>query len=108
MSDVLFIILIVLLAALAFITIPPLLIRRAISSVIQIFRQHSATDVKSARTIDELGLGPRPMAKRIFRRRDYKPQALQILMRAEVVQMTEDDKLYLSEEKLASSGLHKR
>ena len=108
MSDVLFIILIVLLAALAFITIPPLLIRRAISSVIQIFRQHNATTVKSAKTIDELGLGSQPIVKRIFRRRDYKPQALQILMRTEVVQTTEDNKLYLSEEKLASSGLYKR
>jgi len=108
MGDVFFIVLIVLLAILAFITIPPLLMRRAISSVIQIFRHHNATTVKSAKTIDELGLGSRPMMKRIFRRRDYKPQALQILMRAEVVQITEDNKVYLSEDKLASSRLYKR
>lgn len=108
MSDTLVIILIVLLAGLALVVIPQFLIRHAISSVIQIFREHNAIDVRNAKTMDDLGLRPRAMMQRMFRRRDYKPQALQILMKAEIIQTTEDGKLYLSEDRLAASKLHKR
>jgi hypothetical protein len=47
------------------------------------------------------------MMEGIFRGRDYKRYAISTLMKAEIIQATEDGKLYLSEEKLFESGLGK-
>jgi len=82
--------------------------RRAARQVIKIFRENNATDSKNARMIDDLGLRPAGALERMMRRRDYKPYALNALMKAEIVQATEDGKLYLSEEKLMESGLEGR
>jgi hypothetical protein len=101
------IILLIILALAALFFIPRWLIRRAARQVIKIFRAHSATDSKNARTIDELGLRPPGMLERMMRRRDYKPQALDALMQMGVVKVTEDGRLYLSEEKLAETGFEK-
>jgi len=87
--------------------IPRWLTRRAARQVIKILRKHNATDSKTARTVDELGLQTPGVLQRMGRRRDYKPLALNGLMQAGVIQVTEDGRLYLSEEKLASFGLEK-
>jgi hypothetical protein len=87
--------------------IPRWLVRRASHQVIKIFRKHNATDSKTARTIDELGLRPPGVLDRMMRRRDYKPHALNALIQAGVIQVTEDGRLYLSEEKLAGFGIEK-
>ena len=108
MNDVIYIVLIVVLAILAFFVIPPLRVKRAVRQVIFIFRQHSATNIKSAKTLDELGLRPKGMLDSMFKGRDYKPHALQTLMKAEIIQHTEDGRFYLSEEKLSLSGFEKR
>ena len=107
MSNTLFIIIIVVLGLLAMFVVPQFLLRRAIFKVIQIFQQHNAIGVKNAKAADELGLNPRTFVEGIFRGRDYKPRALQSLMQSEIVLMTEDGKLYLSEEKLISLRLYK-
>ena len=96
---------VLLLAAIFF--IPRWLIKRAIRQVIKIFRENNATDQKNAKTADELGLTPPGILERMMRRRDYKPYALDALMRAEIIQQTEDGRLYLSEEKLSAFGLEK-
>ena len=103
MSSMVFIVLLVVMFILGMIVLPQLLIRRAIPSVIRIFRHHNAVGVKGARTIDELGLKPRTMIDRMWRPRDYKPRALQLLIKANIIQMTEDGKLYLSEENLTAT-----
>jgi len=82
-------------------------LRRAARQVIKIFREHNATDSKNARTIDELGLRPPGVLDRMMRRRDYKPYALSALMKAEIIQATEDGKLYLSEAKLSEFGFER-
>ena len=87
----------------AAIMIPKLLIERAIHSVLQIFRDKGAITNKNAMTIDELGLKPGVFMDRFYRLRDYKPYALQILIGSNVIQMTGDGKLFLSEQELASS-----
>ena len=87
--------------------IPGWRLKRAIRQVVQIFRRYNATDVKNAKTDDELGLKPPPMLQRMTSLRDYKPYALSVLIRAEVVQQTEDGKFYLSEDKLMASNLRK-
>jgi len=105
MENVIIIVLIVVLALLALFVIPVWRLRRATRQVIQIFKEHNAFDVKNAKTIDELGLRPRGRLEGMLRTRDYKPQALDGLWKAEIVQTTEDGRLYLSEERLIASGL---
>jgi hypothetical protein len=85
--------------------IPGWLLRRAVRQVIKIFRQHNAIDATTAKSDSELGLSPQPFRKRLMHTRDYKPYALTVMMRAGVVLLTDDEKLYLSEEKLANSKL---
>jgi hypothetical protein len=89
------------------IIIPRWRLKRAIRQVIQIFQKHNATDAKSAKTDEELRLRPQGFMEGMFKGRDYKPYALGILMRAEIVQQTKDGRLYLSEEKLSTSNLGK-
>jgi hypothetical protein len=85
--------------------IPRWLTKRAARQVVKIFRKHNAVDSKTACTIDELGLRPPGLLERMMRRRDYKPYALDALMKVGVIQATGDGKLYLSEAKLADLGL---
>ncbi len=108
MDTTLFIVIVIILLILVAFVIPRYLFKRALSRVIRIFREQGAFDVKSARTVDELGLRPRAMLQGMFKGRDYKPYALDILRKADIVQMTQDDRLYLSEEKFASSRFNVR
>lgn len=69
--------------------------------MITIFKKNQALGFDSARTIDELGLRPASLSQRLVSMRDYKPWALEALVKSEVVRVTEDDRLYLDEKKLA-------
>ena len=81
--------------------LPVILNRRAASQVISLFKKNQALGIDSARTIDELGLRPAGFSQRLVSMRDYKPRALEALVKSQVVRITEDDRLYLDEEKLA-------
>ncbi|MFH1757177.1 MAG: hypothetical protein ABH969_03930 [Pseudomonadota bacterium] len=74
--------------------------RRAVSRVVEIFRQHQAIGIRQAKTIDELGLRPPGLLERVSRLRDYKQNALKILIKGEVINLTEEGKLYITEEKI--------
>lgn len=100
MSDWLFIVLMVLLFIVVVLFLPQWLLMRNVPKVIRIFRQQNAVGEKNAKPIEELGLQSKSMFQRMLSRRDYKPQALQFLIRTTVVEITEDGKLYLSEENL--------
>jgi hypothetical protein len=100
MNDVLFIVLMVLLFIAVMVVVPQWMLSRNVPKVIRIFRQQNAVGEKNAKTIEELGLLPKSMFQRMFNRRDYKPQALQFLLRTTVVEMTEEGKVYLNEETL--------
>lgn len=76
--------------------------------MIYIFRQNSAVDKKTAKTIDELGLSPRGFAERMLHTRDFKPHALNELLNMGIIKSTEDGRLYLAEEALAESGIEGR
>ncbi len=80
--------------------LPNYLTRRAIFQVIRIFRERNAVEMNNAKTIDELRLRPPDFFQRMMSLRDYKPGALQILIKAGVVLMTEDGRLYITEAKL--------
>ena len=80
-------------------------IKSAMRQVVRVFREENATTSRSAKTAGELGLGPQGRMAGMFKGRDYKPHALSLLMKADVVLTTEDGKLYLSEDKLLESGI---
>jgi hypothetical protein len=83
-----------------FFVIPRILLRRAISQVIRIFRNHHSLCSESPKTIDELGLTPQSLMDRLVKPRDYKPYGLQVLINAGVVHRTQEGKLCLLEERL--------
>ncbi len=106
MSSITVIVLIIVFLLLLLFIVPQWRLKRAIRQVIRIFKEHYAVDIKTAKTVDELGLRPRSMMEGIFRGRDYKRYAISTLMKAEIIQMTEDGRLYLSEEKLIASRFY--
>ena len=77
--------------------------RRAIFKVIEIFYQHNALEIKGAKTPHELGLERPDILKRMTRRRDYKQNALQILIKRGIIIENEDKRLYMIERKLDES-----
>ena len=101
MNETAFLILLGILFVLAMLFIPQMMMRRAIPKVIRIFQHNNAVGIKNAKALDELGLKPRGMLENLGRLRDYKPRALQLLISANIVHITEDGKFYLSEEDLA-------
>jgi len=105
MYTTILIVLIVVFMLLVLLIVPQLLLKRAIHHVIRIFREHNAIGINNSKTIDELGLRSPGMLERMFRGRDYKQYALKTLIKAAIIQTTEDERLYLSEEKLFNSGL---
>jgi hypothetical protein len=100
MNDILFIVFMIVLFIVVVLVVPQWMLMRNIPKVIRIFRENNAVGEKNAKTIEELGLLPKTMFQRMFRRRDYRPQAFQFLLRATVVEMTEEGKVYLNEENL--------
>ena len=87
------------------IALPFMMNKRAIRQVIRRFRDRQALDPSTAKTIDELGLTPPSFRERLMRFRDYKPAALNGLVRIGIVQVTEDGRFYLSEEKLGNTRI---
>jgi hypothetical protein len=101
--NVIVLIAIFIVALVAMFYMPRLMINRAIYSVIRIFRQHDAVTILGAKTVDELDLNPKSFLEKAFRLRDYKPYALQILRNADIIQTTQDGRLYLAENHLVTS-----
>ncbi len=82
------------------------LMKRAIRDVLKMFRAGQAFTPETAKFQDELGFKRRSFIQ--FKAlRDYKPTALQILIRNNIVQVTEEGKVYLSEEALLATNLEK-
>lgn len=83
--------------------LPARLTRRAMHQVIQRFYEQEALNPEGARTLGDLGLNPPSFVEKLAKPRDYKPTALRLLQQMEAVQMTQDGKLFLVEEKLHPS-----
>jgi len=85
--------------------------KRAIGRVIEIFQKQNAIGAQRAKTVDELGLTPPNLMARFTRMRDYRQNALSILIKTGIIQANEEGKLFLTEEKLGeliSKGIAKR
>lgn len=76
------------------------LYRRAICKVIGVFQRQNAVDARNAKAINELEISLRESPYRLVR--DYRPQAFQALAQAGIIQMTQDGRFYLAEDRLAS------
>jgi len=79
------------------------LTRRAIFKVREIFYQHNALGIDSAKTLHELGLERPDFLQRITRRRDYKQNALQIFIKEGIILENEEGRFYMVEERLDKS-----
>ncbi len=100
MNDILVIVLVIIVFLAGMIFIPQFMLRRAIKQVITIFRKHGATSEKSAKHIDEMGIKPQGLLSLNFGLRDYKYHAVQALIKAECVVVTDDGKVYMVEDKI--------
>ncbi len=78
---------------------------RAIKSVVQTFKDNKALSAYEAKTRAELGLAPKNIMEKIFTWRDYRENALTMLIKLEIVRPTRGEKLYLSEKQLSSSDI---
>jgi len=84
------------------------LTRRAIFRVIEIFYQHGALGMNGAKTLNELGLERPDLLQRMTRPRDYRQTALQVLIKEGIVNVMEDGRVYMIEEKLDQNLRRKR
>ena len=80
--------------------IPIYLLRRAIFQVVRIFRINHSLCSEVPKTVVELGLTPVSLMDRFSKPRDYKPYALQFLLKSGVIRQDQAGSLCLSEEKL--------
>ncbi len=103
MSSVFLILVIIVLVFGGGLFIRTFLTRRAVFKVIEIFYKHDALGVKGAKTLQELGLERPDFFQRFTKPRDYKQNALQILVKEGIVNVTEEGKVYMLEEKLDQS-----
>jgi hypothetical protein len=77
---------------------------RAVPATIKIFRDHDAMSEANAQSAESLGLKPKSLFKLSSASRDYKPRALLMLYKMEIVKSNMDGELYLNEEALARSS----
>lgn len=82
------------------------LTQRAILKVIEIFYRNKALSFQNAKNLEELGLTTPDFLQRLTQMRDYKPQALKILIKQGIVNKTPDERLYLVEKKLNPGVRH--
>ena len=107
-SRVILILILVIIAFGGALYIRTFLTRRAIFKVIEIFYQHKALGINSAKTPHQLGLERPDFLQRMMSRRDYKQNALQILIKRGIIFENEDGRLYMVEEKLDEHLISKR
>jgi hypothetical protein len=84
-----------------------IMMKRALRQVLKTLRDHEAISSEKAKFVNEMGLQKKGLLQlKAFR--DYKPTALQFLIRQEIIIVTEEGKVYLSEDALRNSGIENR
>jgi hypothetical protein len=98
-------IIVLVLVVIMILVVPPLRIRRAANSMINNLRKMNAVDEKSARTPEELGVRLTSFvpSTNLFGGGDPNQAAMSALREANVIMMTSDGRLYLSEANLGRS-----
>ncbi|MFH1639305.1 MAG: hypothetical protein ABIB93_03210 [Chloroflexota bacterium] len=108
MTDAIFVAVTLIIVLVCVLVIPNVLTKRAMRMVVKIFRDNNALSARTAKTIRDLKLQPRSFMMNMFMPRDYKPRALQYLMKANIVRSTDDGRVYLSQDTLRQYDLEKR
>jgi hypothetical protein len=98
-SSLVMIVILMILALAASFWLRNVLTKRAVLKVVKIFYQHNALGINGAKTPRELGLERPDLIARMMKPRDYKQTALQLLIKEDIIRVT-DGKLYLIEGKL--------
>ncbi len=98
---------ILLLMIVAAIALYRLMFIRGLRRAVATFRQCEALDAERAKSLEELGLESRPYVRRMFRPRNYKASAADLLFRQGIIQATNEGRFYLSETALSQSPLNK-
>ncbi len=89
------------------IVLPQFFFKRAMRDVVRQFRKQNAIDPASAKPLEEIGIRQRSLAGSFLRGRDYKPYVMNVLIKSQIVIMTEDERFYLDEATFAKSNLVK-
>jgi len=87
--------------------IPYYRIKWAVPKVINALRQYGAVSEDTAKYLPDMGLGVPTLQRRIFRTRDYRPQATEVLIRAGIVAVCDDGRVFLVEENYQNSKLYR-
>ncbi len=103
---VMLVLVMVLLLAIAFLG-SSFLMKRAVKAVVKMFQDKQAFTPDTAKTEEELGLKKRSLFQ-FKAMRDYKPTALQFLVRSDIVQMTDDGRYFITEDALSQIKLRQR
>ena len=78
--------------------IPYYRIKNAVPKVIDTLRMHGAVSEDTAKHLWEMGLGVPTLQRRVLRTRDFRPQATEVLIRAAIVAVCDDGRVFLVEE----------
>ena len=101
-----YIIIIIIIVLIAWIIVGPnWLIFRAMKKVIKALKKRNSYNQSTASAAEEIGVKQEPMWSRMFKARDYRPQALQQLVQLEIVIQTPEGKFFINESKLQQSRL---
>jgi hypothetical protein len=99
-----YVILFIIAGILIVVYVPRLLLKRAMRQTVKTFRRNGATNPNAALPLKTMALNNPSILQSMMKTRDYKPMAVDILIREGIV-IAEGDKYYLSEAKLAGSAL---
>jgi hypothetical protein len=97
------ILIVVLMLVLAFF-LSTYLMKRALRAVLKMFRDNHALTPETAQFAQDMGMKKKGLLS-FGGLRDYRPSVLQFMMKQDIVQATQEGKLFLSEEALGRSGM---
>lgn len=87
----------------AAIFIPRYMVLTAMKKIIRAMIKENAVNLQNAVTPEQIGVGQRGPWGGLLRMRDYRPQALYILVESEIVVNTLDGRYYISVDRLQVS-----
>lgn len=100
MDDLVAILLFAVATLAAWLVIPNFFTKRAMKKVVRTFEEMNALSAKTAKSPEELGLMPDSFLQSMYRARNYKPNALRVLIKHNIVMETKDGRVYIPKQKL--------
>lgn len=101
--DLLIIVIALVCLVVAAIFIPRYMVLTAMKKIIRAMIKEDAFNIRNAMTPEQIGIGQRGPWGGMLRMRDYRPQALYMLVETEIIVNTMDGRYYISVDKLQVS-----